>query len=87
MSKNTVSGTADFAEGLLFTAIVASFLQFGKAAVKSFGQNADVVSQCDSKIDELWYVMWVPLASLSWCGLFNPGKSFSREDFSFSQRA
>jgi len=72
MSRQTVSGTADFFEGMLFTAIVAAFLQFGKVAVRSFGNNADVISQCDTAIAQAWYVLWVPVASFSWNALFNP---------------
>jgi hypothetical protein len=29
-------------------------------------------ASCDNGIDELWYLLWVPLAALSWSGLFTP---------------
>jgi len=73
MSKQTVSGIADLFEGILFTAIISAFLQFGKAVVEAAaGRPDEAVYGCSGGINQLWYILWVPAASLGWCGLFNP---------------
>ena len=74
MSKHTVLGGADFLEGILFTGLIAFFLKFGQyVAAYIFGhlEGTDSV-ECTSEINERWYFLFVPLAAVSWSGLFMP---------------
>ena len=77
MSKHTVSGGADFLEGILFTGLIAYSLKFGQYAASSLKLDnpADAVFlECipTHGINEYWYFLFVPLASFSWSGLFEP---------------
>lgn len=81
LSRNTVAGGADFLEGILFTGLIAYFLRFGQyTAVEIFDRNdmnsADDINTewgaCTNGISKYWYFLFVPLASLSWSGLFTP---------------
>lgn len=75
MSKHTVTGGADFLEGILFTGLIAYFLQIGQyCATVVMGKVGSEFSTCSSGIDPYWYLLLVPLASLSWSGLFTPRK-------------
>jgi uncharacterized membrane protein YjjP (DUF1212 family) len=77
MSKFSVAGTADLVEGILFTGLIAYFLRFGQysaAAILRKEWDSDAIS-CTNGISELWYILLVPLAALSWSGLFSPSYS------------
>jgi len=76
MSRHTVTGGADFLEGIFFTTLIAYFLRFGQyAAVGILGEpESNEFLQCDNGISHLWYFFFVPLAAVSWSGLFNPYK-------------
>jgi hypothetical protein len=61
---------------LTFYSRSTDFLRFGQyTAAYVLENDAGQVEfvQCHSGIDELWYLLWVPLAVLSWSGLFTPG--------------
>jgi uncharacterized membrane protein YjjB (DUF3815 family) len=74
MSKHTVLGGADFLEGILYTGLIACFLKFGQyAAAVSVGHPEQTeFLRCDGGINERWYLLFVPLAAVSWSGLFMP---------------
>ena len=74
MSRNTVCGGANLLEGVLFTGLIAYFLQFGQycAAVLMDKEGDSSFLPCSNGINEYWYLLFVPLAALSWSGLFTP---------------
>lgn len=72
MSKNTVSGGADFLEGMLFTALISSFLKIGQYASEFILGNTTSFTTCSNGINPLWFILLVPLAAISWSGLFTP---------------
>merc|ERR1719181_1848685 len=80
MSKQALSGTADLLEALLMTAVMSYFLKLGQytAAVieGEAGSNTFNMVQpfgvCGDPIEELWYLLLVPLAAISWSVLFFP---------------
>lgn len=74
MSKNTVCGGANLLEGVLFTGLIAYFLQFGQycAAVLMEKNLASRFAPCSNGISQWWYLFFVPAAALSWSGLFTP---------------
>jgi hypothetical protein len=57
MSRHTVTGGADFFEGVFFTTLIAYFLKFGQfAAINIHGEPVnDAYLTCDQGIDQ-WYV-------------------------------
>ena len=77
MSKNSVMGAANFLEGILYTGLIAYFLRLGRATAASIWrqqtseQNA-VFTECKHGVNQLWYLLFVPLAAIGWSGLFNP---------------
>ena len=77
MSKHTVAGGADFLEGILFTGLIAYFLKFGQYTAGSIMGDPDNSEflQCRHGIDPLWYFLFLPLAAVSWSGLFMPNHS------------
>lgn len=75
MSKHTVTGGADFLEGILFTGLIAYSLKFGQYAASALMLDDPTdaeYSECTNGIDEWWYFLFVPLAAFSWSGLFDP---------------
>lgn len=74
MSKHTISGGADFLESLLFTGLIAYFLKFGLHATETImGKTEEQdLFQCSKPISQWWYLLLVPLTSLSWSVLFTP---------------
>lgn len=74
MSKNTVCGGANLLEGILFTGLIAYFLQFGQYVAASIMEveASSSFATCSHGIDELWYILLVPLAAASWSILFTP---------------
>jgi uncharacterized membrane protein YjjP (DUF1212 family) len=74
MSKHTVTGGADFLEGILFTGLIAYSLKFGQYAASSLmlEDPVDAFLECTNGINERWYFLFVPLAAFSWSGLFDP---------------
>jgi len=78
MSKHTVSGGADFLEGLLFTGLIAYFLKLGQFSAEYVmgdfvaGSNGNEHLQCNNSIDPLWFFLFVPLTAMAWSGMFNP---------------
>ena len=75
MSRHTVTGGADLLEGILFTGLIAYFLQSGQyVAVLIMGDPDALVDNlsCDHSINDWWYLLLVPLAAMSWSGLFHP---------------
>lgn len=77
MSRHTVCGGADFLEGILFTGLIAYSLKSGQYSASSLmlddPENASY-PVCDQthSIDQWWYFLFVPVAALSWSGLFDP---------------
>lgn len=74
MSKFSVSGCADLVEGMLFTGLIAYFLRFGQLAASTVlnKNHGAAYAVCTNGIDKLWYILLVPLAAISWSGLFLP---------------
>lgn len=74
MSRHTVAGGADLLEGILFTGLIAYFLRFGQYVAASLLGNADRTKfvACENGVNPWWYLVLVPIAALSWSGLFNP---------------
>lgn len=75
MSKQTISGGADFLEGILFTGLISFFLEFGQYIAASIMGDAGLTADeldCSHEISEWWYLLLVPVAAISWSGLFNP---------------
>jgi uncharacterized membrane protein YjjB (DUF3815 family) len=74
MSKHTVTGGANFLESIFFTGLIAYFLKFGQyvAAEITGDPNSIEFSKCSDGINETWYLLFVPIAALSWSGLFMP---------------
>jgi uncharacterized membrane protein YjjP (DUF1212 family) len=78
MSKHTVAGGADLLEGILFTGLIAYFLQSGQFISAAIMGDSDVSEEeltCSHGISEWWYLLFVPVASISWSGLFTPNYS------------
>ena len=74
MSRNTVCGGANLLEGILFTGLIAYFLQFGQyvAATIMKVEPTSSFSACANGINEYWYILLVPLSAASWSILFTP---------------
>ena len=73
MSKHTVAGGADLLEGILFTGLIAYFLKIGQyAAAQILGDSPKIFLGCSHGIDKLWYFLFLPLAAVSWSGIFMP---------------
>jgi uncharacterized membrane protein YjjP (DUF1212 family) len=74
MSKQTVTGGANFLESILFTGLIAYFLRFGQyLAAEVMGDPSSIeFSKCSNGINETWYLLFIPIAALSWSGLFKP---------------
>lgn len=78
MSKHTVAGGADLLEGILFTGLIAYFLESGQlisAAIMGDFDASEEELTCSHGIREWWYLLFVPIAALSWSGLFTPNHS------------
>lgn len=74
MSKHSVSGSADFLEGLFYTGLIAYCLKVGQL-VAVYATNAPTTAEyvtCNDSVDEMWKLCLVPAAALSWSGIFNP---------------
>ena len=74
MSRHTVAGGADLLEGMLFTGLIAYFLRFGQYMAAFIVQDPinTKFGQCQHGINPWWYFLLVPVAAVSWSGLFNP---------------
>lgn len=81
MSKQTLSGAADLIEALLMTAVMAYVLSCGRhiammiMGVHTVNHSVSLVEpggSCDNPIDELWYLLLVPIAAVSWSMHFLP---------------
>jgi uncharacterized membrane protein YjjB (DUF3815 family) len=76
MSKHTLAGGADFMEAFLFTGLIASFLKLGQfLATSILGGDTNIeiaATQCHQPIDEIWYILILPITSLAWAFLFMP---------------
>ena len=74
MAKHTVAGGADLLEGVLVNGLIASFLKVGLKGAEGLidKQDEQVILQCTTGIDKAWYFLFVPVAALSWSGLFDP---------------
>lgn len=78
MSKHAVAGGADLLEGILLSGLIVTFLRVVQHSATRFfdGDHKSVeFLTCSHGINDLWYLLFVPLASLSWSGLFNPNYS------------
>jgi uncharacterized membrane protein YjjB (DUF3815 family) len=75
MSKHSVSGSADFLEGLLYTGLIAYCLKVGQLVAVHITEKpaTEEYVTCNNRVDEMWNLLLVPVAALSWSGLFNPG--------------
>lgn len=75
MSKHTVMGSADFLEAVLFSGVISFSLTFGQnTALLIMNQDPSAFEfpECTNGINRWWYFLFVPLAALSWSGLFQP---------------
>lgn len=74
MSRHTVTGGADFLEGVFFTTLIAYCLRFGQyAALQAIGEPAtDDYMKCTKGVSEWWFLLFVPIGAVAWSGLFNP---------------
>ena len=73
MGKHTVSGGADFLEGLLYTTLISFFLRVGKLIAESMTGKESSLNACEGGgINDAYYFILVPAAAISWSGLFNP---------------
>lgn len=75
MSRNTVCGGANLLEGIMFTGLIAYFLQFGQyvaASIMEVDHSSASFPSCSNGIQEYWYIPLVPLAATSWSILFTP---------------
>ncbi|KAG7368197.1 putative threonine/serine exporter [Nitzschia inconspicua] len=76
MSKHTVAGSADLIEGVVFTGLIAMSLRFGLEAALKINIRDDITDNisgsCGQGIDQRWFFLFVPLASIAWATLFNP---------------
>ena len=81
MSKQALSGVADLIEALLMTAVMSYFLKLGQYVaavimgdVESAGSftNVQPFGTCGDPIGELWYLLLVPIAAVSWSACFLP---------------
>jgi len=75
MSKHTVAGAADLCEGILYTALISYFLRFGQYAAKEILRESSESLEftvCTNGINDLWFLLLVPAAAVSWSGLFAP---------------
>jgi uncharacterized membrane protein YjjP (DUF1212 family) len=72
MGKHTVTGGADFLEGLLYTTLISFFLRVGKLMSESITGQESSLNACEGGINEAYYFILVPAAAISWSGLFNP---------------
>ncbi|CAJ1959131.1 unnamed protein product [Cylindrotheca closterium] len=74
MSRNAVCGGANLLEGMLFTGLIAYFLQFGQYVANSIMEveASTTFSTCTNGINEYWFLLLVPLAAVSWSILFTP---------------
>jgi uncharacterized membrane protein YjjB (DUF3815 family) len=74
MSKNTLCGGANLLEGVLFTGLIAYFLQFGQYCAAQIMEKevGSTFASCTHGIDEYWYLLFVPAAAISWSALFTP---------------
>ena len=78
MSRHTVAGVANFAEGILFTFVITYSLKSGQVVASViFGSKAIASTDldCDAGISEWWYLLLVPISAISWSGLFSPSNS------------
>jgi uncharacterized membrane protein YjjB (DUF3815 family) len=59
----------------LYTGLIAYCLKVGQlVAVHITDQpTTEEYVTCNNRVDELWNLLLVPVAALSWSGLFNPG--------------
>jgi uncharacterized membrane protein YjjP (DUF1212 family) len=81
LSKNIVAGAPRILEGLLFTGLIVYNMKFGMntALRLMLGSNhpspadfAPFLTTTGTGIAKIWYTLLLPLASLSWSGLFLP---------------
>lgn len=73
MSRHVITGGADLIEGIIFTALISYFLKFGQHLAALMMKEEEVqYLTCSSSISEWWYFLLVPIASVSWSGLFSP---------------
>jgi uncharacterized membrane protein YjjP (DUF1212 family) len=72
MAKHSVAGSADFLQGLLYTTLISFFLRVGQLCAEIITGRESPSKACEGTINEAWYVILVPLAAMSWSGLFNP---------------
>jgi len=74
MSRHTITGGADFLEGVFFTTLIAYFLRFGQyLALQIMGTpESDDYLVCNRGVSEYSHIFLVPFAALCWSGLFNP---------------
>lgn len=74
MGKHTVSGGADFLEGLLFTGLIAYALKLGEVTAEYImgKPETDEHLQCNNGIEKWWFFIMVPITAFAWSGMFNP---------------
>lgn len=74
MSRHTVAGGADLLEGILFTGLIAYFLRFGQYVSASCFGDPDITrfAACREGVNPWFNLILVPIAALSWSGLFHP---------------
>ena len=76
MGKDTMSGSADFIEAVVFSFLISASIIFGLFVAESVMRIDDSHSKeymdCVLPVDELWYILILPIASVGWAGFFRP---------------
>uniref|UniRef100_A0A7S4MVF3 Threonine/serine exporter-like N-terminal domain-containing protein n=1 Tax=Odontella aurita TaxID=265563 RepID=A0A7S4MVF3_9STRA len=76
MSRHTVAGAANTFEGIIFTALISYFLRYGQniaaLILSKTDEEFNALNTCTNGVSEWYFFLLVPVASLSWSGLFSP---------------
>lgn len=76
MSKNTMSGSSDLIEAIIFSFLISMSILFGLGAAENIMgiQQADShgYMDCGYPLPEPWFLLILPLASLGWAAGFKP---------------
>jgi uncharacterized membrane protein YjjP (DUF1212 family) len=78
MSKNIVTGTTRWMEGIMFTGLISYSLKFGlDMAFRLVGKgvphaNYSSMLECGAGISPAYFPLILPLAAAAWSGLFRP---------------
>jgi uncharacterized membrane protein YjjB (DUF3815 family) len=76
MSKNTMSGSSDLIEALIFSFLISMSIIFGLSTAENIMgiEESDSLGymDCGQPLPELWFILVIPFASLGWAAGFKP---------------